>query len=263
MSEKAAKTKKKGADVERFEVDLWVTDWNPTEVGIYQNARHRAKSRQFTRDMDIFAAVSRNGERTGLLAYRKGLWKDNEGMNKRLVIKLFSAEMNWRGTLDLLLARSLQLTHGANGFPVTAFSLNLANHDQIIQVERSAFKWPGMPEKFSFFLLRDGKPSFYRLRRNWVSVGDDYTLYDEHDKRIGKLNGKILNLGGKWKVWVEKAHGDALMQMALQLFCGMLKFNDECRHHLEDLVDDLYRGQEISKLGAHEADLYMNPRRVR
>ena len=71
-----------------FEVALWVTNLNPTEIGIYKH---------------------------------------------------FTAERNWRGTLDLLLGRSVQLTHGAGGFPVPAYSINVTGHDQLVQVERSAY----------------------------------------------------------------------------------------------------------------------------
>ena len=134
----AAKNKKKKLskkdEFEYFEVDLWVTNLNTTEIGIYQHSRHRAKSRQFTKDMDIYAAVKENGERTGLIGYRKELWKKNEGMDKRLVIKQFTDEMNWRATMDLMLGRSVQLTHGAGGFPVTSFSINVAGHDQLVQI---------------------------------------------------------------------------------------------------------------------------------
>ncbi len=247
----------------RFTVDLWVTDLNPTEIGIYQRSRHMAKSRQFTKDMDIFASVETDEGRTGLLGFRKKLWKKNTGMEKRLVIKLFTAEMNWRATLDLMLARSLQLTHGAGGFPVTAFAANVSGHDQVIHIERSAYKWVGAPERFSFFILRDGRPRFYRLKRDWINIGDDYTLYDEHEHKVGKLEGKVLNIGGEWDVRVLREHADGPMIAVLQLFCGMLRFNDECRWHLEDLVDDLHAGKFVPKIEAQETDLYMNPRRMR
>ena len=59
---------------DEFEVNLWVTNLNSAEIGIYQHSRNRAKSRQFTKDMDIFAEVKVSGERTNLLAYRKSLW---------------------------------------------------------------------------------------------------------------------------------------------------------------------------------------------
>ena len=94
-------------------------DLNWTEFGIYKHSRNRAKSRQFTTDMDIFAEVIENGERTGLLGYREDLWKKNTGMDKRLVFKLFNETLNWRATMDLMIGRSLQLTLGARGLPVT------------------------------------------------------------------------------------------------------------------------------------------------
>jgi hypothetical protein len=249
-----------------FEVDLWLTDLNSTEIGIYQNSRNRAKSRQFTADMDIFGEIKEKGERVGLLGYRSELWDKKSGMEKRLVVKLFSAKMNWRGTLDMMLGRSLQLTHGAKGIPVTAFSVNLANHDQIIQLERSASKWPMIPENFSFFIvkdLKDGTPSFFRLRRNWVSTGDDYILYDGNDRQVGKLNGNMLRLAGKWRVQLAENIADTRLEIVLQLFCGMLKFHAACQQHLDDLRQGMRSGQMIPHLDAQEADLYLNPRRTR
>ena len=134
----------KAAKWHEFEVDLWITDLNTTEVGVYQHSRNRAKSRQFTSDMDIFAEVKRDGERVGLLGYRADLWETKRGMDRRLVIKLFTATMNWKGTIELMMGRSLQLSHGAKGIPVSAYSVNLVDHDQIVQLERSAAKWPGV-----------------------------------------------------------------------------------------------------------------------
>ena len=80
---------------------------------------------------------------------------------------------------------------------------------------------------------------------------------------IGKLRGRILNLGGKWKVDVQQEHADTRLETVLSLFCGMLRFNNDCRHHLEDLVDDMHEGRVIPKLEHQEVELYMNPRRVR
>ncbi len=274
MTETAKKTKPAAAVAKKavksgrrqFTVDLWVTDLNTTEVGIYKHSRYQAKSRQFTGDMDIFAEVIENGERVGLIGYRSELWDTKTGMDKRLVLKLFTPSMNWRATLDMMLGRSLQLTHGSKGIPVPAFSVNLTDHDQIIQLERSASKWPGVPENYSFMVmkdLKDGRPQFYRLRRNWVNIGDDYLLYDEHNKQIAKLNGRVLNLGGKWVVDVEEAESGVHLDMVLQLFCGMLKFHDGCLAHLTDLYGGIKRGKLQPKLETQETDLYLNPRRVR
>jgi hypothetical protein len=107
-SSKAPKPGKDGWH--RFTVDVWITNFNKIEFGVYKRSRNRAKSRQFTSDMDIFAEVIENGERTGLIGYREDLWKQQTGMDKRLVFKLFSDTVNWRATMDLMIGRSLQMT---------------------------------------------------------------------------------------------------------------------------------------------------------
>ena len=51
--------------------------------------------------------------------------------------------------------------------------------------------------------------------------------------------------------------------MVLQLFCGMLAFNRGSRKHMKSLARDVASGKLVPKLEKQEADLYMNPRRVR
>lgn len=247
----------------RYKVNLWLTDINDVEIGILKQTQHRAKSRQFSKDMDVIGEVRENGERTGLIAYREGLWKAEEQRQRRLVIKLFTDKMNWQASFDMMLARSLQLTHGANGFPVTAYSVNIEGHEQIVQFERSAYKWPFLPEKFSFFLLREDGPHFYKLRRNIVALGADYTLYDQHDRKIGLIDGKWITLSGVWNVRVDAAHADPRLDCILQLFCAMLRFNDDTRRHIWQLSRGIRAGRIEPVLETQESDLYMNPRRVR
>lgn len=246
-----------------FTVNVWITPFNSVEFGIYKHSRNRAKSRQFTTDMDIFAEVTQNGERTGLLGYREDLWRNNTGMDKRLVFKLFNETVNWRATMDLMLGRSLQLTLGARGLPVTCFSVNVGDHDSVVYLERSANKWPLLPENFSFFLLEDGKPQFYRLKRDMIDFGGDYTLYNHHNEKIGRLDGKVFSIGGKWYGRVKSEHADPRLLIVLKLFCGMLIFNDQARRHMRALARDVASGKYTPKLEKQEADLYMNPRRVR
>jgi len=260
---KAIAFRGRGEEWAEFKVVVWITNFNTIEFGIYKRSRNRAKSRQFTSDMDIFAEVIEDGERTGLLGYREDLWTKNTGMDKRLVVKLFTEAVNWRATMDLMIGRSLQLTLGARGLPVTCFSLNIGDHDNMVYLERSAAKWPLLPENFSFFLLEDGKPEFFRLRRNHIDLGGDYTLYNRRNQAIGGLDGKVFSIGGKWYGRVKKAHADPRLMMVLKLFCGMLIFNDEARRHMRALAREVVAGRLTPKLEKQEADLYMNPRRVR
>jgi hypothetical protein len=248
---------------DRFQIDVWVTNFNSVEFGIYQNTKNKAKSRQFTSDMDIIAEVTENGERTGLLGYREDLWGKNTGMDKRLVFKLFGEKLNWHATMDFMVARSLQLTIGARGLPVTAFSLNTGDHHQMVYLERSAHKWPLSPEDFSFFLIEDGLAQFYRLRRDIFALGKDYTLYDQTGRVVGVLDGKLLSLGGKWQGAILKDVSDKRLKMVLKLFCAMLIFNGGARRHVKSLYNQVRAGKLVPKIEKQEADLYMNPRRVR
>jgi hypothetical protein len=258
---KAGRSRKAGWA--EFVVDIWITDFHSVKFGIYQHARNQAKSRQFTSDMDIYAEVIENGERTGLLGYREDLWRKNAGMDKRLVLKLFNETVNWRASMDLMIGRSLQLTLGARGLPVTAFSINANDHEDMIYLERSANKWPLAPENFSFFLLDDGKPRFYRLRRDVFNLSGDYTLYSHRNEAVGRLDGKLFTLGGKWRGRVHPDHASPRLLAVLQLFCGMLIFNGGCRRHVRRLAREVLSGRYEPRIEKQEADLYMNPRRVR
>ena len=262
-AKKAKATSRRNTQWAEFVVDVWITSLNSVEFGIYKHSRNRAKSRQFTTDMDIFAEVIEKGERTGLLGYREDLWKKNTGMDKRLVFKLFNETVNWRATMDLMIGRSLQLTLGAHGMPVVCFSANIGDHDNMVYLERSAHKWPLMPEDFSFFLLEDHKPQFFRLRRDFIDLGGDYTLYNHHNKAIGYVDGKVFSLGGKWKAKVKSEFADPRLMMVLKLFCGMLIFNADARRHMRALAREVVSGKYTPRLEKQEADLYMNPRRVR
>ena len=246
-----------------FIVDIWITDFNFTEFGIYKRQRNRAKSRQFTSDMDIFAEVIEGGERVGLIGYREEQWEGEKGLDKRLVFKLFNETLNWRATMDLMIARSLQQTIAARGLPVMTYSINTHEDNFIVYLERSSNKWPLMPENFGFFIMNDGVPEFYRLKRDFINLGGDYTLYDQHDQKIGHLDGKVFSIGGKWKGKVRREYADRRLLTVLQMFSALQVFNADCRRHMRRLWKEVRRGKVEPKIERQEADLYMNPRRIR
>jgi hypothetical protein len=247
----------------RFVVDIWITNLNRTEFGIYKRSRNRAKSRQFTSDMDIFAEVIENGQRNGLIGYREDLWEKAQGMDRRLVFKLFNETLNWRATMDLMIGRSLQQTIAARGLPVMTYSINTSDDNFIVYLERSANKWPLLPENFAFFIVSDGEPVFYRLQRDLIDLGGDFTLYDQHGRAVGHLDGKVFSIGGKWKGRVRADHADRRLLTVLQLFSALQVFNADVRRHMRRVWKDIRRGKIEPRIDRHEADLYMNPRRIR
>jgi hypothetical protein len=260
---KSARAAKAAADWLEFGVESWITDFNSIEFGLYKSSRNRAKSRQFTADMDIFAEVTDNGVRTGLLGYREELWKKSTGMDKRLVMKMFTDGLNWRATMDLMLGRSLQQTVGARGLPVMCYAINTNDDEFVIYLERSANKWPMLPEHFSFFIMHEGKPVFYRLRRDLISLGGDYTLYDQQGDSVGYLDGAVFSVFGRWNGRVRTGIHDKRLLAVLKMFAGSLIFNTACRRHVKSLYADLRAGRLDTKLERQESDLYLNPRRMR
>ena len=246
-----------------FEVDVWLTDLNDVEFGIYKHSRNKAKSRQFTSDMDIYAEVIEGGERTGLIGYRRELWQKSQGMERRLVMKLFNETLNWRASMDMMIGRSLQQSVASRGVPVSSYAMNIGDHEFVVLLERSAHKWPLLPENFGFFLMADEGPRFYRLRRALINLGGDYTLFDERNHVVARIHGRIFTLTGHWRCQVRTEHASARLVMVLQMFCGMLPFNGSVRRHVKSLYHDLRGGKHLPKLQKQESDLYMNPRRVR
>lgn len=248
-----------------FLIDVWITNLNFTEFGIYKRTRNRAKSRQFTTDMDVYAEVIENGERTGLIAYREDVWQKATGLDRRLVFKLFTDKLNWRATMDLMLGRSIAQTIGARGLPVMTYSINTDEDNYMIYLERSANKWPFMPEYFSFFLIDErNQPEFYKLRRKIINLAGDYTLYDQQNNKIGYIDGKVFSIGGKWRGAVKAGHhADKRLLTVMKLFGGLMIFNPECRRHMKQLYRQVQNGKVEVKLERQEGELYMNPRRVR
>jgi hypothetical protein len=247
-----------------FDVSVWITNLNNVEFGFYKNSRNRAKSRQFTTDMDIFADITENGERTGLLGFREELWKKpSTSMDKRLVVKLFTGELGWRATMDLMIGRSLQQTVGARGFPVTCYSINTNDDDFLIYLERSAKQYPWQMENFAFFIMHEGRPVFYRLRRDMLAIGGDYTLYDAQGNAVGHLDGSVLTLGGHWSGRVKVGVHDKRLLAVMKLFTAVIIFNSGARRQVKALHAELQAGRLDPKLERQEHDLYLNPRRVR
>lgn len=245
----------------KVKVDFWATDFNTAEIGIMKRTQNEAASDQFTKDMELHGQTVIDGKREALIGYRQELWDGSEGFERRLVIKLFSETLGWRGTAEMMIGRSLQLSLSAGGEALQVYSINLARHNQLIQLERSASKWPFMPETFSFFIQGKSDVNFYTLRRHLFSFGADYSLFDQKGRKIGVLDHQLLNLGGAWMVRMDPAHHDRKLEAVLELFCAVLKFNRAGRGHIKKLAEQVLRGKVKPGLDHDEENLYRNPRR--
>ena len=96
-----------------------------------------------------------------------------------------------------------------------------------------------------------------------ISIGGDYKLINQKGDIIGYIDGRIFSVYGHWRGSIKTEFADSRLVMVMQLFCGMLAFNRGARRHIKSLGRDVASGHLIPKLEKQEADLYMNPRRVR
>jgi hypothetical protein len=111
--------------------------------------------------------------------------------------------------------------------------------------------------------MKDGKMEFFRIRQDFIRLGDDYTVYNGRDEEIAVLDGAFLTIAGKWRGRVREDYADTPLLNTLKLFCSMLIFNDECRSHVKRVAKKVRDGELEPKIEKQERDLYMNPRRVR
>ncbi|MHA7899471.1 MAG: hypothetical protein ACX94B_06360 [Henriciella sp.] len=255
QSKSRAKTKKR-----KVKVDFWATDLNTAEIGIMKRTQNEAASDQFTKDMELYGQTVIDGKREALIGYRQELWDGSEGFERRLVIRLFSETLSWRGTAEMMLGRSVQLSLAAGGQPVTSFAVNIARHDQLIQLERCASNWPFLPEKYSFSIQEKRSVKFYTLRRHMISFGADYSLYDQKGRKIGILDHQLVNLGGAWMMRIDPEHRTRKLEAVLELFCAVLKFNRASKGHVRKLTEQVLRGKVDADLDHEEENLYLNPR---
>jgi hypothetical protein len=58
-------------------------------------------------------------------------------------------------------------------------------------------------------------------------------------------------------------HADPRLIQVMKLFTGMIVFNRQARRHVKALAHDIRDGRIKPDIQRQEADLYMNPRRVR
>lgn len=247
----------------KFEVDLWRTDMHGAEIGIRQQDQHRAKSRQFTKDSDIFGRVQEEGKKAGYVVYRKDPW-EADLPKRRLIIKLFSESMGWKGTLEELLGPGLAHTLAVDqAMPV--FIANVPKHDPLIRIEK-VVKVRSVGKKiYGFEILRKGKElEFYKVDAARFSMGKDWDVYDYRDKKIAHVDGKLLDIGGRYEIKFAKDYKPSPpLEDILIMFAASQRFLDDVEDRLMKVAKGVRKGKYKINLDSDEIALYNNPRRVR
>jgi len=252
--------------VRKITVDLWKTGMHKVEVGIKKQMEHQAKSRQFTTDTDIIGEYDYHDEASkGYITIREDPW--NADLNeKRLVVKVFTESMNWKASVEEMLAVGITHTLAAGeGMPV--YNVNLNNLDRLVRLER-VFKPKSMNKAmYSFMFIVDNTVHSFRIEANRLTIGSDWTVFNIHNQEVADINGAGFNVGGKWEITIND--DDFIFPPAfdevLLVFTAIVKYEDNVRAKLEKAADklkDSEEGFEI-KISNEEADLYENPRRLK
>ncbi len=246
----------------KIDVDLWKTGLHGAEVGIRQQEQHRAKSRQFTKDSDIFGRVKENGKDAGYVAYRKDPW-NAELPNQRLIIKYFSDSMGWKGTFEELLGPGLAHTLATDqAMPV--FMANVPKHDPLIRIEKVARVRSVGKKIYGFEILRKEKAlEFFKVDAARFSMGKDWDCYDFRDKKVAHVDGKVLDIGGRYEIKFSKDYDPSPpLEDILIMFAASQKFLDDVEGRLEKVAKGVRKGKYEINLDKDEAKLYNNPRRI-
>ncbi|MBS7288956.1 MAG: hypothetical protein KIH01_09545 [Candidatus Freyarchaeota archaeon] len=247
-----------------YTVDFWRTDLHGEEIGIRQKEVLMSKSRQFTRDMDLYGSVKLGSEDVGYVGYRSGIWDSgNVGLEeKRLVVKAFSKSFSWIGSIEELVSRSVARSIGV-GQPLPAFATVLADDKLIHHVEK-IYRGPARTETYVLFSVDEGSRVLHtvKLVGKRVSLGADFdVLYGAGEKKVGKVDSKLLNVGGKVEVKLseEVADNKALANL-LVLFAATLRFQGEVESKIEEIINEMKKRGAAIKVQSEEVGLLINPR---
>ncbi|MHA1676271.1 MAG: hypothetical protein ACTSU6_03750 [Candidatus Njordarchaeales archaeon] len=241
-------------------VDLWKTSLHGAEIGIRQKEQHRAKARQFSKDMDLYGRIKVDGKDYGYVGYRKALWENEDPFKKRLVVKAFSNEMTWLGTIEENIIRELSLTL-ASREPSPAFTVIMPRTKIVFPIERlrpRGFETDAMILTY----INDEKNTVktYVIKSKRFSIGNDWSLVDlVTGKEIIKVDGKVLDVGGRYEL-KSKTVEDMRLFIIVALYAGTLRFYDDLKEKLENIQKTLKKKKELPAFDKQAVSFFFNPR---
>ena len=247
-----------------IDVDLWRTKMHKEEWGIRLDAQRSQKDRQWTRDMDLVGEVKVAGEDYGQLAIRESLWKNKDTLERRFVMKLFSPSGYWRGSIERLQGESLANSH-AIGEPSPAYVCIFKHTRNLYRIRRLAHfpRFQGQIFGFSYLDEHDIFRSFV-IDDKRIRFGSDWVIKNIHNKVVAKINGKFLNVGGRFKIDIfeEKLAKDKTFYNMLILFSSTLRFYRDIKKNIKKSIKELRITDAEVKLDDSESNLYLNPRKL-
>ncbi|MHA1370504.1 MAG: hypothetical protein ACTSRA_12430, partial [Promethearchaeota archaeon] len=195
-------------------VDFWKTDLHSEEIGIYEHERKRAKSRAFTKDLDLIGSVN-DGDEKGIFGYRKNAWEPDVPKSsvdyytrKRLIIRWFKKaradNIIHVGTLEEMVMDSIRKTMIAND-PLHSFRVLIGKYPYVITLSKEHARLPGrVGEMWGFSIMTDPAEKtweFFLLDERRFTIGTDFDVKKDKVKEVFvKIDEKILNIGKKVEI---------------------------------------------------------------
>ncbi|MCE7749815.1 MAG: hypothetical protein GPJ51_15620 [Candidatus Heimdallarchaeota archaeon] len=258
------KKKEERISYSHIDVDLWRTKMHKEEWGIRLDAQRAQKDRQWTRDMDAIGTVKVDGEDYGLLAIRENLWKGKDPLERRFVMKLFSPSGYWRASIERLQGESFANSH-ATKEPCPAYVCIFKHTRNLFRIRRLSHfpRFQGQIFGFSYLDENDKFQSFV-IDDKRLRLGSDWVIKNIHNKVIAKINGKFLNVGGRFKIDIfeEKLAKDKTFYNMLILFSSTLRFYRNIKKNIKKSLKELKISDTEVKLDDSESNLYLNPRKL-
>lgn len=261
----------------RYTVDYWASSLHGEEIGIRQKEVLMSQSRQFTKDMDLFADMKKDKNKFGVIGYRKSIWEEDELrsagqsiFSQKLVIKAFSqsetGNISWWGSIEELVGRSVAKSYGT-GTPLPVFAVIL-DLDKLVHTVEKVYRGALRTDTYAMSLYNEenGMVEAYKIIGERVSIGADYKVFNaEKNKQVAEVNSKIANIGGKCDIDIKEpslSGNDAFIR-TLVLFASTLKFQDKIEKRISDTLAEMEKGKLKVKPDDEELGLMRNPRYLR
>ncbi len=252
----------------RIEVDFWKTGLHGKKVGIRQKDQQMAKSRQFSKDMNIFGEVKVGGETSGHIGFRALEW-ETEDMEKgelpRLIIRYFSETDRWKASIEQNNVKAVMLSMGyERGTPV--FDLFHQGNKNIFTLEKIERGSGSMDRVMVPLILKKDskKVDYFVIAEKRFTMGSDWKVYraNQEKKDLAEFDSKKFNVGGKVIIDIydpELAKNKTFINSMI-LFGALIKFWDDVVDKLKKFSKMLRKDEVPFNPDRHELELMANPR---
>ncbi|MHA1793679.1 MAG: Rho termination factor N-terminal domain-containing protein [Promethearchaeota archaeon] len=249
------------------EVDFWATNLHGAEIGIFQKERYMAKNRSFTRSLELVGMVKDKGKANGIFGYQADSWDEipnNNLTKKRLVLKWFNEKsVAHLGTLEEIVIDSLCFSIASTD-TMPLFKMIIPRYDYVVNIKKGRPKPPGLGEIFTFplWIEKKNKWEVIILDEKRFTIGSDWIIKKPDGEILGKIDEKVMNVGGKFNVWFYNEQYYKLLPFyrIILLFTMMLGFKKKILNKIEKTIKLMKSGRINITLDTDEELFMRNPR---